>query len=456
VTNDERDAEFEAFMLGGWERLTRPVLRSPLAPPATCDRRRASLSAAFPGQTVVVPSGRAKNRANDIEHPFRSASDFVWLSGWDEPGAVLLMAPTSDGHSTTLFLPPRFDRSTTAFYANRQGEAWVGQQPRLEEVGSTLAVFVRPTDALPEALSKAKSVKVRRGIDPALDAMVDEPDDDVARAVAMLRLRKDRGEVAALRSAISTTVRGFEDVVRELPPVGGVTERWLEAAFVRRARCDANDTAYPVIAAGGAHACVLHWAASHSVVRGDDLLLLDAGAESRLLYAADVTRTLPVSGRFSPVQREVYDVVCAAHDAAVAECRPGNDFLAPHRAATAVTRGWLEQSGLIERRDGGDDGRHVRFTVHRTSHMLGLDVHDCSAVADTYVSGKLEPGMVLTVEPGCYIQRDDLTAPEPYRGIGVRIEDDVLITESGCEVLSAELPTKAAAVEDWMAALRTG
>jgi Xaa-Pro aminopeptidase len=452
-------------MLSGWAGHALPAGARPLAPPSLCGRRRAALSAAFPDRTLVVPAGRRAMRANDIEHPFRAASDFVWLTGWSEPGAVLVLQPGPSGHTATLFLRPRLDRSTPAAYQDRDGEAWVGRQPALAHVGAAVALFVRPVDGLAEVLRSAPTVLVRRGVDAAVDALVDglrqaegdaaastaDDDAELATELAVLRLRKDHAEVSALRDAVRTTVRGFEDVVAALPVEGGVTERWIEGTFARRARAEGNDVAYPVIAAGGPRACVLHWRASHQAVQGADLVLIDAGAESRKLYAADVTRTLPVSGRFSAPQREVYEAVLAAHDAALAACQPGVPFLEPHARATAELRRWLEAKGLAEH-----PGWERRYTVHRTSHMLGLDVHDCSAAADVYVAGTLEPGMVLTVEPGLYFHADDLTVPAPYRGIGVRIEDDVLITESGHEVLTAALPTGADEVEAWMATVRGG
>jgi Xaa-Pro aminopeptidase len=188
------------------------------------------------------------------------------------------------------------------------------------------------------------------------------------------------------------------------------------------------------------------------------LLLLDAGVEGPELYTADVTRTLPVSGRFSAAQREVYEVVWRAQQAGFKACRPGQPFLAPHRAAMRVLTEWLVDKGILKTSvdDALDDEHkyHVRYTLHGTSHMLGLDVHDCADSRDDYRDSTLAPGMVLTVEPGCYFQPDDLTVPKRYRGIGVRIEDDVLITKRGHRVLSAALPTESGAVEAWMAKLR--
>jgi Xaa-Pro aminopeptidase len=194
-------------------------------------------------------------------------------------------------------------------------------------------------------------------------------------------------------------------------------------------------------------------------VRSGDLLLLDAGVESDELYTADVTRTLPVSGRFTPDQRRLYDLVHRAQQAAIAEVRPGAAFLAPHRAAMRVLAEGLEELGILTVSAGAalaeDVQAHRRYTLHGTSHMLGLDVHDCAHARDEeYRGGALRPGHVLTVEPGLYFQPDDLTVPEGLRGIGIRIEDDVLVTEDGCRVLSGTLPSDPDEVERWMAGLR--
>jgi Xaa-Pro aminopeptidase len=187
------------------------------------------------------------------------------------------------------------------------------------------------------------------------------------------------------------------------------------------------------------------------------MLLLDAGVEGPELYTADVTRTVPVRGRFSRVQREVYEAVWRAQRAGIAECRPGQPFMAPHRAAMRVLTEWLVEAGIlrgtVEEALDPDHRFYTRYALHGTSHMLGLDVHDCANTRNDYRDHDLEPGMVLTVEPGCYFQPDDLTVPKRYRGIGVRIEDDVLITDDGCRVLSEALPTQADEVEAWMAPL---
>ncbi|MDQ1436663.1 MAG: Xaa-Pro aminopeptidase [Acidimicrobiaceae bacterium] len=456
----------DAFMLRDWAPPpAAPRAASPAA--SWCAARRQALSARYPGQTIVVASGPPQFRANDIEHPFRAASDFVWLCGHSEPNAVVVLFPTESGHTAKLYLERRLDRSTPAFYADRAGELWVGRRPPLADLASTLGIDTATRDELladlKESSGSGAKTRLRRGIDAELDALADatlgtvESDDaDLAKDLGLLRLVKDEFEIECIQDAVDITCRGFEDVVRDLPADGGVSERWIDATFLRRARSEGSDGAYPVIAAAGSHACTLHWTSGHTRVQAGGLLLLDAGAEGPGLYAADVTRTLPVSGRFSPEQRDVYDAVLAAHAAALRECRPGNDFLAPHRAATAVLARWLAARGFIPDapQEFDEFGLYRRFTLHGTSHMLGLDVHDCAAGAQEYRAGTFEPGMVFTVEPGCYIQADDLLAPADYRGIGVRIEDDVLITEDGCRVLSAALPTRADDVERWMADLR--
>jgi Xaa-Pro aminopeptidase len=268
-----------------------------------------------------------------------------------------------------------------------------------------------------------------------------------------MRLIKDAAEVAELQVAIDATQRGFEDVVRALP--AAATERWVEGVFNLRARVEGNDVGYTTIAAAGSHACTLHWTANDGALRPGDLLLLDAGVETHTLYTADITRTIPIGGRFNPEQRTIYALVLEAQDAGLAACRPGNDFMEPHRAAMRVLAHGLERLGILptSAREAlaATNQFYKRYSLHNVSHMLGLDVHDCAAARrETYKYGKLALGMVLTVEPGLYFQPDDLTVPPQYRGIGVRIEDDVLITADGCRVLSAGLPRQTDAVEAWM------
>ncbi len=462
------------FMARDWAPPTElDVATAAVAPYGA--KRREALCARFPGETLVVPSGGPKVRANDTDYPFRPGTDFFWLAGETEPNAVLLLAPTGDAHVATLFVPPRSERSTPAFYTDRRyGELWVGPRRGLRETAVLLALDTRPVEELPDVLrTLAGPVRVLRGIDAAVDEAIAvspgatpagqggadlDPDAELAAVLSELRLVKDDYEVAMLQEAVDATLRGFEDVVRELPQAIGTSERWIEGTFDRRARVEGNDVGYGSICAAGAHATTLHWVRNDGPVRPGELLLIDMGVESSSLYTADITRTLPINGRWSPVQRRVYAAVLAAQRAAIAAVRPGNRFLEPHEAAMAVLAGHLEEWGILpvpaEQSLAKDCGLHRRYTLHGTSHMLGIDVHDCAAARnETYREGTLTPGMVLTVEPGLYFQPDDLTVPAEMRGLGVRIEDDVLVTEDGCRVLSAALPSDPDEVERWMAGL---
>jgi Xaa-Pro aminopeptidase len=237
------------------------------------------------------------------------------------------------------------------------------------------------------------------------------------------------------------------------------SERWLEGVFGLRARVEGNDVGYGSICAAGTHACILHWTDNDGEVREGDLVLLDMGVEGHELYTADVTRTLPVNGTFTPRQREVYTLVYESQEAAIEACKPGADFLAPHKAAMKVLAEGLERMGILASAEAAlaeDSQLYRRYTLHGVSHMLGIDVHDCAQARDEmYTKGQLAEGYVLTIEPGLYFQPDDLTVPEDLRGIGVRIEDDVVVTRDGCRNLSAALPRHPDEVEAWMAALRT-
>jgi Xaa-Pro aminopeptidase len=230
----------------------------------------------------------------------------------------------------------------------------------------------------------------------------------------------------------------------------------VEGTFNRRARAEGNAVGYDTIAASGPHACILHWTRNDGPVIPGDLILIDAGVELDSLYTADITRTLPIGGRFSPVQRRVYEAVREAADAAFAIVRPGIRFREIHAEAMRVIATKTAEWGLlpVSAEESLDPGQqyHRRYMVHGTSHHLGIDVHDCAqARRELYLDGVLEPGMVFTIEPGLYFQPDDLTVPEEYRGIGVRIEDNILVTGSGAENLSIAIPRTADDVEAWLA-----
>jgi Xaa-Pro aminopeptidase len=221
---------------------------------------------------------------------------------------------------------------------------------------------------------------------------------------------------------------------------------------------EGNDVGYNTIAASGANACILHWTKNDSGLKKGTLLLLDAGVEGNSLYTADITRKLPVSGKFSREQREIYELVLEAQRQAFLAVKPGNDFLQPNRVAMEVLAHGLERLGILptsaEEALKEQHQFYKRYSLHNVSHMLGIDVHDCAkARMEAYKYGKLREGMVLTVEPGLYFQLDDQTVPQKYRGIGVRIEDDVVVTKKGCRILSSDIPRETKDVEAWISSV---
>ncbi|MGH3732057.1 MAG: aminopeptidase P family protein [Acidimicrobiales bacterium] len=424
--------------------------------------RRLRIAERFAGKTLVVPTGNFKVRANDTDYRFRAGTDFFYLTGCEEPDAVLVISPGESSRST-LYVPHRRDPSTHEYYTDaRYGELWVGTRRGVLEAAVYFDIETAPLEALEKdlvALGGADVVTLR-GFDAIVDALHEECelDQELAVALSELRLVKDEFEITQLQLAVDATVKGFRDVVRALPSAIERGERVVEGVFNLRARVEGNDVGYETIAASGPHATTLHWVRNTGPVHSGDLLLLDAGVESHELYTADVTRTMPINGEFTPAQRRVYDLVYAAQSAGIAAVRPGAKFMDPHDAAMKILAQGLYELGILKEEPESalrkDRQLHRRYTLHGTSHMLGLDVHDCAEARNELYLGELREGYVLTVEPGLYFQPNDLTVPEEYRGIGVRIEDDVLVTADGSRNLSAALPRSAEDVQAWMVELR--
>ncbi|MER6302294.1 aminopeptidase P family protein [Kitasatospora sp. NPDC001539] len=456
--------ELAESMKQGWADTERLDLQ-PIRQAAHTARRRAALSAAFPGELLVVPSGNPKVRANDTDYPFRPSSDYVYLTGDQSQDGVLVLEPTGEsGHRAVVYLRDRSRTDNGEFWLDTHGELWDGRRNSLTESERLLGLPCRDVRTVRADLAAAAGpVRVLRGHDAGVEAALEGRADagrdaDFQVFLSGMRLVKDEFEIAELRFACDATARGFEDVVRVLGSDAATPERLIEGTFFVRARLEGNDVGYGTIAAAGPHATTLHWVRNDGRAEPGDLLLLDAGVETRELYTADVTRTLPVSGRFTDLQRKVYDAVYAAQEAGIAAVRPGADFRDFHRAAQRELAEHLTAWGLFGDLTADkvyELGLHRRFTLAGTGHMLGIDVHDCAhSRTEEHVDGKLLPGMVLTVEPGLYFQPNDLTVPEEYRGIGVRIEDDILVTEDGHENLSAALPRRSDEVEAWLARLR--
>ncbi|MBZ2197623.1 aminopeptidase P family protein [Occultella gossypii] len=465
---------FREFVGADWAPRTEPdVTREPVADHAA--RRRDAISAAFSGERLVVPAGPLKVRSNDTDYRFRPHSAFAHLTGLgtdEEPDAVLVLHPEEIGHEAVLYFRPLAGRDTEEFYADsRYGEFWVGARPTPAELETRTGLRCAHIDELPDAIAKdAGQVQLRvvPGSDTAVEALVErirgesaeEADAALAEALSELRLIKDEWEVEQLRAAVAASAEGFADIVRSLPtavahPRG---ERVIEGVFGAKAREEGNGIGYDTIAAAGDHATTLHWIRNDGAVRAGELVLVDAGVEVDSLYTADITRTLPVDGTFTDIQRTIYTAVLDAADAAFAVARPGLKFRDLHTAALEVLAERLEQWGLLPVEASvaitPEGQQHRRWMPHGTSHHLGLDVHDCAqARREMYLDAELVPGMVFTIEPGLYFKADDLAVPEAYRGIGVRIEDDVLVTADGVENLSAALPRRPEDVEAWMASL---
>ena len=437
--------QFLKYIGSNWANTPEKLPKAdPVAPYAA--KRRAAVAKAFKGKVLVFEAGASKTRSNDTEYRYRPHTAFAHLTGWGSatvPDSVLVL-DTPDNREI-LFLRPTAGKGTDEFFANPAiGEFWVGARPTLEQVSSLLGIETRSIEEYEDYLKGREVVTLE--------------DASLAEFVSELRLIKDAYEIAQMREAVAASVRGFEEVAKNLGrakahPRG---ERIVEGAFFTQARAEGNDLGYETIAASGAHACTLHWIINDGQVKDGDLLLLDAGVEVDSLYTADVTRTIPVSGRFTDVQREIYEAVREAADAAFAAAKPGVKFREIHAAAMQViaakTAGWGLLPFSAEESLQADKQFHRRWMVHGTSHHLGLDVHDCAqARREMYLDAELQPGMVFTIEPGLYFQPDDLLVPAEFRGIGVRIEDDVLVTETGVENLTAALPRKSEDVEAWLA-----
>lgn len=470
---------FKKFISADWAPYS-DVLPDQLPASVAATARRSKVSELFPGDRVVIPAGGLKVRSNDTDFGYRPHSAFAHLTGLGsdrEPDAVLVLEPSDSGHEATLYFKPRAPRTDPEFYSDaRYGEMWVGQRESLEEMAAMTGLHCAPIAELDQALAKnadATVIRIVRDTSPELTAAVDElrgqtstepqveADQELSIALSELRLVKDGFEVEQMRQACQATADGFAAVVTDFPEAvrRGRGERWVEGVFGLYARHQGNAVGYDTIAAAGDHANTLHWIRNDGELRPGDLVLIDAGVELDTLYTADITRTLPVTGTFSPAQRKVYEVVLEAQEAAMAVCRPGAKFADVHQAAISVIAHRLHEWGILPVEpevslDPKTGGHHRRWMVHGTSHHLGIDVHDCAqARQENYRQGVLAEGMVITVEPGLYFRSTDLLVPDELRGIGVRIEDDILITADGAENLSAMLPRTVDEVEAWMAPL---
>ncbi|MGR4066234.1 Xaa-Pro aminopeptidase [Halomonas sp. LR3S48] len=443
------------------------MLPEPLPRPAPIGNdeyrtRREALMKQLPADSAVLLLGASLvTRSRDSDYPFRQNSDFHYLTGFPEPDALLLLLPGRSEGESVLFCQDR-DPSLEAWTGIRLGaegamrEHGVDQafenaerDERLEALldgRPTLYLLLGDADALALAddVRGRLSARARRGAQPPRSYV------DLAPLLHEQRLIKSEGELALLRHAARISAQAHRRAMRTARP--GLAEYHLQAELEHEFRWHGGTgPAYASIVGGGANACVLHYIENNAPLHDGELVLIDAGTEFDL-YAGDITRTFPVGGRFSDAQRELYEVVLAAQERAVAAVRPGITLTELHDGVVRDLTDGLIQLGLLagEVEARIEDESYKRFYLHSTSHWLGLDVHD---VGDYRLEGKprpLEPGMVLTVEPGLYLPADE-DVPPRFRGIGIRIEDDVAVTREGHEVLTADVPKRAAEIEALMA-----
>ena len=445
--------------MAGAARLQRP-LGLPMS--AFARRRRQLMRMAGNDAILVLPAATERIRSRDTHYPYRQDSDFWYLSGFPEPDAVLVLVPGRAHGEAILFCRER----------DPDREAWdgprAGQEGAVEQFGMDDAYPIADLDEiLPGLLEGRSRVYYHFGRDAEFDLkligwlnrvraqarMGAQPPHEfleLGHLLDEMRLFMANDEIKLMQRAADISVQAHQAAMRLSK--AGVREYELQAELERVFRANDAEPAYGSIVGAGANACVLHYRANNAAARAGDLVLIDAGAEYRN-YAADITRTFPVDGRFSKEQRALHDLVGDAQRAALAHARPGVAYEAGHRAAVETLTEGLLRLGLLKGRleKAIVDGTYRRFYRHKTGHWLGLDVHDVGEYRIDGESRLLEAGMVFTIEPGLYVAPDDTSVAAKWRGIGIRTEDDVLVTADGHRVLTDALVRDAEAIEDFMA-----
>ncbi|HXA92538.1 MAG TPA: Xaa-Pro aminopeptidase [Steroidobacteraceae bacterium] len=426
-------------------------------------RRRQLMRLMGRDSIAILPAAPVRHRNNDVEYAYRQDSDFYYLTGFAEPEAVAVLVPGRSHAEYVLFVRDR----------DPERETWdgrrAGPEGAISAYGADDAFPVADIDEiLPGLMENRTRVFYAMGIHADFDQHVvawvnglraqakhgrHPPHEFVALDYVLhdMRLYKSRGELALMREAACIGAKAHVRAMRACRP--GRTEYEIAAEIVHEFRRHNADTSYLPIVGGGANSCILHYRENDQPLRDGEVLLIDAGCEFQS-YASDITRTFPVNGRFTSEQRAVYEVVLEANRAAIAKVRPGNSWNDPHAAAVRVITQGLVKLGLLKGRVATleREGAYRRFFMHRTGHWLGMDVHD---VGDYRVGDEwrvLEPGMALTIEPGIYIAPTLRGIPRRFRNIGVRIEDDVVVTHGEAEVLTSAAPKSAEAIEAVMAA----
>ncbi len=447
----------------GWIEYRRPTCQHPYSESMYPNNRARFLDClSATGTAAVIPTYSMQVRNHDCDFPFRPSSDFWYLTGFAEPGACLVLLPDLDGDGpgrSILFLR-ELDKAMEIWHGRRLGLEAAPEALGVDEARDIECLW----DELPSLLTGYEEVVYHMGVDAERDAKMTETLNSVRKKARggvrpmtglvdhlpilhELRLFKSDTELAKIRAAAAITAEAHLAAMAQVQP--GMNECEVNAlinfTFQRRGSTGA---AYNNIVAGGGNACILHYVENNAELADGDLLLIDAGAEWDY-YASDVTRTFPVNGTFSPEQRALYEVVLKAQIAAIEHCAPGVSFISVHEVALQHLVEGLIELGLLTGTPEEiiESKAFMAFYPHRTGHWMGLDVHDCGYYAQDGTSRILEPGMVFTVEPGLYVDPDNTDVEARWLGIGVRIEDDILITESGYENMTAGIPKTIEAVE---------
>ena len=427
-------------------------------------RRRSQLMRMMGKDAIaIIPTSPERLRNRDVHYPFRPDSDFYYMTGFDEPEAVAVLIPGRKTAEYILFCRQR----------DPEREQWdgrrAGQEGAIRDFDADDSFPIEDLDdILPRMLEQCERVYYAMGCDPDLDHRMSEwiakvrsrsrsgiqgPFEFIAVDHYMhdMRLYKSRSEIATMRKAARISAAAHRQLMQRCRP--GMQEYQLQADFEHAcASKGATRQAYPAIVGGGNNACILHYIENNARLEEGDLVLVDAGCELDC-YASDITRTFPVSGKFSEPQRLLYQLVLDAQHAAIDAVRPGNSWHAPHETAVKVLTRGLVKLGLLKGQPAQlvKKEAYSKFYMHKTGHWLGMDVHD---VGDYKVDGEwrmLEPGMVLTIEPGLYIPEGMRGVAKKWQGIGIRIEDDVLVTKDGHDVLTSDAPKEVDEIEALMA-----
>ena len=415
-----------------------------------------------PDDLLIITAPQESTRSNDVHYHYRTSSDMLYLCGWEDPEAVFTAFNKDGKWFTTLFVQPK----------DILQEIWEGRRPgtqgALENWPIDNAISHEDlNDSLSEMLVKCSRIIVKLGVDANVDALVDMEIKstsrerqkfglgpvsiiDPSRMINELRLRKSESEIEMMRHSAKIAAQALIQAMAHTKP--GVGEWQLEGIIEGLFKyCKTSGIAYPCIIGSGENATILHYTVNNDTCDDGEVLLIDAGCEYNG-YASDITRSWPVNGKFSEAQAEIYQIVLDAQLAAIDQCRIGNSYDAPHKAARKVLAEGLIRLGVINQTLDealGSDGELNKWYMHNTGHWLGIDVHDVGVYRPDNEPRLFEEGMVITVEPGLYFGawRPDVTCPEKYANIGIRIEDDVLITRDGPDVLSGDCPKTIANIE---------